>query len=80
MVDGRFAEIACELTGVRSPDQIRREELDKLLEEHVRDYAETESGVIYRQIYDDPVAEEEEKLQGETYEDWYRNHGRRRYG
>lgn len=62
-MDNRFIEIACELAGVKSPADIRREELIKLLREHFGDakaenYLETEAGVIYRAVFDEEYPED----------------------
>ena len=65
MVDGRFAEVICEIAGVKSPADIKWEELLRLLRDHFGDtaeehYLETEAGLFYRRVFDDPQSEENE--------------------
>jgi len=55
----RFVEMICEITGQKSPEEIREEELIKLIDRHLSDYtiddfSESETGLVYRKIYDDP--------------------------
>lgn len=57
MANNRFIETACEILDIKSPDDIRYEELQKLLKEHFGDandshYSETEGGIIYHTIFD----------------------------
>ena len=63
MANNRFIEIACELAGVKSPADIKREELIKLLKEHFGDskeenFLETEAGLIYRAVFDEDIEED----------------------
>ena len=63
MADGRFTDIIYELLGVRSPNDIKQEELSKLLREHFGDsveenYLETQAGIIYRKLRESEPDEE----------------------
>lgn len=57
MANNRFIETACEILGEKSPSEIQREELEKLIREHFgedakeEEFFEMESGLLYRLVF-----------------------------
>ena len=55
----RFIEVICEIVGQKSPEEIREEELNKLISKHLSDYSKeefTKTDLIYKKIYNNEIS------------------------